>query len=107
MPTIEFAREQQRQIEKYWRAGGDDFGALIGWLDWETEIRIMTWGWHKIDENNYRFDDVWSVQLDWGSGKWYALRSGKYCLAGFADAGGAMNEADLRREADKLYVAPR
>jgi hypothetical protein len=41
MPTVEHARQQQREIEEYWRAGGQEFGALIGWLDWETEIRIM------------------------------------------------------------------
>jgi len=64
----------------------------------------MKWGWQQIDSNNYRFDDVWSVQRDWGSGKWYAVRDGNYCLMDFPDAGAAMAEADLLREADKLYA---
>ena len=64
----------------------------------------MKWGWQQIDANNYRYDKTWSVQRDLASDKWYAMRDGKYCLADFSDAGGAMHEADLLREADKLYA---
>lgn len=52
----------------------------------------MTWGWTATSDNRYRRNATWAVELH--SGRWYAVRDGKVCLADFADAGGAMAEAE-------------
>ena len=28
------AHQELSRIEQYWREGGTEFGALLGWLDW-------------------------------------------------------------------------
>jgi hypothetical protein len=43
---ITHCRAQQQAIEEYWAGEPDDaegqrIGAMIGWLDWEAEARIL------------------------------------------------------------------
>jgi hypothetical protein len=65
----------------------------------------MKWGWRKINEKLWLFDERWSVAQDWANDRWYAMRDGAYCLADFATAAEAIAEAERLREADKLYEA--
>jgi hypothetical protein len=46
MTAIGHCRRQQQAIEKYWAGEPNDaesqrLGAMIGWLDWEAEARIL------------------------------------------------------------------
>jgi hypothetical protein len=46
MIAIDHCRRQQQAIEEYWAGEPDDaesnrLGAMIGWLDWEAESRIL------------------------------------------------------------------
>lgn len=65
----------------------------------------MTWGWTAISKTVWRYDATWTVEQDWVSHRWYAHRNGNCLLCDFADAGGAMAEADRLRIADRDYAA--
>ena len=64
----------------------------------------MSFHWKKESEYRYRLDDRWTADKDWSTGRWYATRDGKACLADFARADLAMDEAEKLRKADAAYM---
>jgi len=64
----------------------------------------MSFGWKKITAHVWRLDDLWQV-VEETPGQWRAYRGNAACFADFRDAGGAMQEAELLRKADRDYEA--
>jgi hypothetical protein len=59
----------------------------------------MTWGWRRECATCWRLDDIWSVQQDWSTGKWYVV-AGEVWRSGWDDVGPAMEAAEaIRAEA--------
>jgi hypothetical protein len=108
MPSIEHAIAMQAECAAY--TGPDAAGAWAGLCDWLMEECLMEQEkrmsilWKKESEFRYRLDEVWTADKDWATGRWYATRDGKACLADFPDPSGAMIEAEKLRKADKPYA---
>jgi hypothetical protein len=110
MPSIEHAISQQRSCAGRWWIDDEHAGAWAGLCDWLMEEclmeqeRRMSILWKKESEFRYRLDAIWTADKDWATGRWYATRDGKACLADFPDPSGAMIEAENLRKADKPYA---
>ena len=63
----------------------------------------MSFGWKRITAHVWRLDEVWEV-VEEQPGHWRAYRGDSACLADFARADLAMDEAEKLRRADAAYA---